>query len=299
MSGFDAIDKIKNGAAYDVVFMDHMMPLMDGIETTKQLRTMGYDGVIVALTASALVGNDVMFKQNGFDGYISKPINVYRLNEVLTQYIRDRYPEEAAKHVDLNMNAKTVQIESAASRNSLLDAFWQDAQNAVASLRETVTDGMLRRPNDLKLFTITVHAMKSALANIGEFEKSALAFELETAGRNGNTEYVLDNTAYFIEMLEALTDSIAKSKSVEKEDSEIREDTGYLTEQLFIVRSACEEYDEATIYAALKLLRKKTWKSENREMLDNIHRLLFLDSDFEAVAERVSERLKTMPIPDM
>jgi CheY-like chemotaxis protein len=68
--------------------MDHMMPEMDGIETTQKLRERGYKGAIVALTANALVGNDEMFARHGFDGFISKPIDTLRLDAVLNQFIR-------------------------------------------------------------------------------------------------------------------------------------------------------------------------------------------------------------------
>ena len=72
--------------------MDHMMPMMDGIEATRKLRSLGYSGVIVALTANALVGNAEMFRQNGFDDFISKPIDLRQLNTVLNTFIRDRGP---------------------------------------------------------------------------------------------------------------------------------------------------------------------------------------------------------------
>jgi len=68
--------------------MDHMMPKMDGIEATKKLRERGYKGPIVALTANALVGNDEMFARHGFDGFISKPIDIRRLDAVLHKFIR-------------------------------------------------------------------------------------------------------------------------------------------------------------------------------------------------------------------
>ena len=91
-SGSEAIDKVEaaidSGYIYDVIFMDHMMPHMDGIETTQKLRERGYKGAIVALTANALVGNDEMFARHGFDGFISKPIDVRRLDAVLHQFIR-------------------------------------------------------------------------------------------------------------------------------------------------------------------------------------------------------------------
>jgi len=86
-SGFAAISKIEDGHVYDVIFMDHMMPKMDGIATTEKLRESGYKGAIVALTANALVGNDVMFAEHGFDGFIPKPIDIYSIDEVLKKYV--------------------------------------------------------------------------------------------------------------------------------------------------------------------------------------------------------------------
>ena len=90
-SGFETLDKVKSGKTYDIIFMDHMMPQMDGIETTRNLRALGYTGTIVALTANALVGNDKMFEENEFDEFISKPIGIQKLNAVLNRFIRDRH----------------------------------------------------------------------------------------------------------------------------------------------------------------------------------------------------------------
>jgi CheY-like chemotaxis protein len=97
-SGFAVLDKIENGKKYDVIFMDHMMPKMDGIETTKKLRELGYTGFIVALTANALVGNDKIFAKNGFDGFIAKPIDIKQINTILNKFVRDMHPEEAKKY---------------------------------------------------------------------------------------------------------------------------------------------------------------------------------------------------------
>jgi len=88
-SGIAAIEKVESGNKYDIIFMDHMMPVMDGVETTEKLREMGYDGAIVALTANALVGNEEMFTQHGFDHFISKPIDIHDLDEVIYKYIRE------------------------------------------------------------------------------------------------------------------------------------------------------------------------------------------------------------------
>jgi CheY-like chemotaxis protein len=71
--------------------MDHMMPRMDGVETVKQIRELGYSSPIVALTANAVVGQDQMFLSSGFDGFISKPIDIRQLDDLLKKMIRDKH----------------------------------------------------------------------------------------------------------------------------------------------------------------------------------------------------------------
>ena len=90
-SGYDAINLIKTGNVYDIVFMDHMMPGINGIETTKTIRELGYKHPIIALTANAVTGQQEIFLANGFEGYISKPIDIRQLNDSLNKFIRDRH----------------------------------------------------------------------------------------------------------------------------------------------------------------------------------------------------------------
>ena len=89
-SGFAAVNMIKRGKEYDIIFMDHMMPGMDGIETATKLRKLGYEAPIVALTANAVTGQAEVFFANSFDGYISKPIDMRELNDVLNKFIRGK-----------------------------------------------------------------------------------------------------------------------------------------------------------------------------------------------------------------
>jgi len=89
-SGFEAIGIIRSGREYDIVFMDHMMPEMDGIEAVKKIRDLGYRHPIIALTASAVTGQRELFLTNGFDGFISKPVDIRQLNDTLNKFIRDR-----------------------------------------------------------------------------------------------------------------------------------------------------------------------------------------------------------------
>jgi signal transduction histidine kinase len=71
VSGIETIEKIKNGAEWDIIFMDHFMPGMDGIEAAGIIRGLGYTKPIVALTANVITGQAEMFFANGFDDFIS------------------------------------------------------------------------------------------------------------------------------------------------------------------------------------------------------------------------------------
>jgi CheY-like chemotaxis protein len=93
-SGFEAIEKIKGGKVYDIVFMDHMMPDMDGIEAAQRIRDLGYAHPIVALTASAMTDQVEAFLSHGFNDFIPKPIDLRQLNTVLDKLIRDKQSPE-------------------------------------------------------------------------------------------------------------------------------------------------------------------------------------------------------------
>jgi signal transduction histidine kinase/DNA-binding response OmpR family regulator len=96
-SGQKAIEKVKSGIVYDIIFMDYYMPEMDGTEATKIIRGLGYKNPIIALTANALVGQEKFFLENGFDDFISKPIDIRQLDTALNKFVRDKYPAETVE----------------------------------------------------------------------------------------------------------------------------------------------------------------------------------------------------------
>jgi CheY-like chemotaxis protein/two-component sensor histidine kinase len=98
-NGKDAVNRIAAGEpVYDAVFMDHMMPGMDGIEATAEIRALdtGYAKSIpiIALTANTIVGNEQMFLDNGFNAFLPKPLNVILLDSVVQRWVRDKSREE-------------------------------------------------------------------------------------------------------------------------------------------------------------------------------------------------------------
>jgi CheY-like chemotaxis protein len=290
-SEFETIDKIKGGETFDIIFMDHYMPKMDGMETVRRIRDLGYTHPIIALTANALAGQAEMFMENGFDGLISKPVDIRQLNATLNKFIRDKYPTEVveeARRLAVTTAKKSASEGVQSSSDAELAAiFVRDAEKTFARIN-AVHENAYRRKDDVRAFVIDVHAIKSALANIGETELSSAAFNLEQAGRLENLETLKAKTPGF---LEALRKVIDKNKSNDDNDEAAgdysEESFEYLKGKLLTVQKACEDYDEMTVNTALAELRQRKWPRFIKELLDTLSEHL-LHSNFEEASGAVS-----------
>ena len=290
-SGFEAIDKIKEGIVYNIIFMDHMMPKMDGIETTKQLRRMGYNNPIVALTANALAGQAEMFLKNGFDDFISKPIDIRQLNVCLNRLIRDKQSSEvieAAQKEKIELDKKQVSNQGHRQIDAQLALiFARDAEKAVESIKASMKNHF-DSEEDLHMYIINVHAMKSALANIKSNELSSIAFRLEQAGREKNINVILSETNDFLEKLGMVINEI----KIKQQENIITEDTEetiiFLKEKLQIIKEACAAMDKKSAKLALSELREKTWSHKTGELINSITEHL-LHSEFDEISALVEK----------
>ncbi|MDR0503287.1 MAG: response regulator [Treponema sp.] len=280
-SGFEALDKIKNGAVYDIIFMDHMMPKMDGIETTRQLRAKGYARPIVALTANAIAGQAEMFMKNGFDGFISKPIDIRQLNVSLNKLIRDKQPVEVVEAAQREKAEFDKKIKPGAQQqidDQLAEIFSRDAGKALAVIENTLKNN-LQTSEDIHMYVINVHAMKSALANIGENELSARALKLEQAGREKVINVMLSDTQAFLDDLQKVIERI-KPKDEDNKIEDTDETLGILNGKLIVIREACEAYDKKAAKNALNELREITWSHGIKELINQLSEHL-LHSEFD------------------
>ncbi|MDR0974868.1 MAG: response regulator [Ruminococcus sp.] len=281
-SGFEAIEKINEGNVYDIIFMDHMMPQMDGVETVKKLRGGGYSAPIVALTANALSGIDKMFLQNGFDGFISKPIEKKSLNEVLIKFIEKRYPDKAAAvkakfqtdtDTDKLQTDKTAPVdEKSAREQKLTELFLIDAHKALETLPESAE-------NDVKLFEITTHAMKSALANMGNLSLSRRAETLEYAGKANDKNTIALKAPGFIADLSKYVEELSPKES--SEDSGVKTIPAEKADALI---KAIEDYDEKSANAVIEEIKASNPGSEILSVLSEIS-LKIMVSEFDEAAE--------------
>jgi len=269
------------------------MPEMDGIEAAKIMRGLGYAHPIIALTANALAGQAELFLENGFDGFISKPVDIRQLNASLNKFIRDKYPPEvveAARQqaIKINMAKSSAEKVQPSSDSELAALFIKDAEKAAANLKKIISKAF-RRYDDLRQYVLNVHSMKSALANIGETELSETALKLELAGKAENISLIMAETSAF---LEELSKVIENNRPKENESGAVIEDSNnnraFFAEKLHIIKTACEKYDVSAADKALSELKQRRWPKMTKDLLETIAENL-LQSDFEETVELIED----------
>jgi len=212
-SGFKAIELIQQ-KDYDIVFMDHMMPEIDGVETVKRIRSLGgkyTDLVIVALTANAIKGAREMFIANEFDDFLSKPVDMYELREIIKRYL----PQDKVKI--------TSTIENEHVRDEMLDElrlksfsnFVKENRNAFANMTRALSS------QDVKTAHRIAHTIKSAAAYLDKKKLQEAAASLEDSLSSEVANHTPHQLRIFQnELSEALYDIENKLKDVEDENAE-------------------------------------------------------------------------------
>ncbi len=203
LSGREALEKLVS-RDYDFIFMDHMMPEMDGVECLNRIRSRDipfYKNVpVIALTANAVVGAREMFLAQGFTDFISKPVEIAGLEKILKKYIpKDKisYSDEddmeredaqasAGKLVigDLNVKKGLLYCGSVDNYKNVLNVHATNGPDNIEKIRNLFKD------RNIEDYTIYIHALKSSMASIGAETLSEMAKDMEQAGKDGNIAYI-------------------------------------------------------------------------------------------------------------
>ena len=279
LSGYEALDKVKEGKKYDIIFMDHMMPGMDGMETTQNIREEGYTLPVIALTANAIIGQDEVFLENGFDAFIAKPIDTGQLNDILNKFIRDKQPEavlDAARKLKVQGDSDVagtdasegeapadplsvlrqmdeLDVESAIEAMSGMEELYLDTVRLTLRLlpeRIEKMDSFLN--TELKSFTIEVHGLKSALKNIGASTLGNAASRLERAAIDEDQGYCDENYPSFRDGLDELKNKLNAALQEDEGEKESA-DKALLAPAIAAAKAAAEGYDRDT---ALEIISK-------------------------------------------
>ena len=274
MSGQEAIDKVKEGKIYDIIFMDHMMPEMDGIEAAKHIRDLGYSEPIIALTANAVSGQADIFLNNGFDDFISKPIDIRQMNTILNKFVRDKQPDEVIEEAR-RQNKSAVPEKNAKIDSVLVESFLRDAHKTITLLEGLVSPAEatqrsgFENKDTLKKFITTVHGIKSSLANIGEKELSRAAYKLEMEGREENIELLNEITPEFLNNLCQLTEKLElKQEESAAQTIYTDNDIKNLQDRMAAIIELCADYDRKGALDSINEIQNCT--KETRTVLEKI-----------------------------
>lgn len=271
-SGFEAINKIKE-TVYDLVFMDHMMPEMDGVDATHAVRGLNNENgsiPIIALTANAISGVREMFVSEGMNDFLAKPIEPEKLNAILQKWLpetkifkkkRTSEPSVEDKPFIADVNYKIGLSFAGNDLNAyhdILTTFVIDAANKIQQLQYAFDQ------QDWHLYAVYSHALKGAAANIGAEELSAFALRMEDAGKQVNTAYIQTNITAFLLQLSQMTDNI-KEYLVSVENMNIFDnleagDNELLKRKATFILDRAQNTDIIAIEDTLDELAKYFWK---------------------------------------
>lgn len=272
-SGYDTINKILKNH-YDIVFMDHMMPDMDRIETTKKIRMLNNrefkDKIIIALTANAIIGAKDMFLENGMNDFLSKPIEMKELNAILNKWtpenLKDKLDKEIFKKEEINkkieIKIKDVDVEKSIENNGFTEQAYLEILKAFLIEGNNKIDLISQHANfDLQRYIIEIHGLKSALANIGAYNLSESARMLEEAGKIGDTKYIESNNEHFIDdykkMLLNISQVINLYNNKEKNEDKNCKNNTLSLEKLNIMLSDTKRYlDDFDSENAISVIQK-------------------------------------------
>lgn len=203
---------------FDIVLLDHMMPKMDGIETLMHINEMDLkkDTVVIALTANAISGAKEMYLSNGFDDYLSKPVEIKHLEHMLLKYlppykIAVANPSKSAEepsspvqntevtlgeYIDRKVGLKYCAHDEAIYREIVM-VYCEEYEEK----RQKIEDSFSEK--NWKNYVTYVHSLKSASMNVGGVMLSQMAAEMEKAGKAGDFSYVTQHHEELLQMYQS------------------------------------------------------------------------------------------------
>lgn len=316
-NGFTCLEMVKK-RHYDIIFLDHMMPELDGVETFSYMQSMQEnrckDTPVIVLTANAIIGAKEQYMQIGFTDYLSKPIDSHRLENLIV--------EQLALHnihvepIELSGNNSEVyseknhealqelpQVEGFDWEYGLLhflnaqmlwesvEDFYNGCESAVAELDLLYQD--ISGPKGIDAYRIKVHALKSNLALIGAMQASALARILEYAARDGKEERLRHLHGVLMEEVEACRQNLSvHMQTLEKKPN--MTDRAWILGMLSMLCADAENLDYDGIDQIMQILEGYSYEETLQVRIDQLAasvRNLDLDTSI-AICEQMKDILE-------
>ena len=294
-SGGECLEMLKR-KEYHMICMDHMMPVMDGVQTLHAIRELednpSRNIPVIALTANAVVGAKEFYLKAGFEDYLSKPIEPDKLEDILIQYLPKELvyltdDEEISvesddneaglneeKLTDMGINAANGLKYMGGSR-SLYEKVLRDFREILHEKEEQLKSMLAKE--DVSGYAIIVHALKGNARNVGADELAEEAFELEKKSKAGKLEEVEVQSPILFSMMRTLGENLdryleteASEVSVEKEEepAEKQQITEEIwKEKLRLLHLHLDEFDGENVLESIRELKNYQLSEENRKML--------------------------------
>ena len=261
-SGIEALETIKNNK-YDIIFLDHMMPDMDGIEVMQKITSstdhLNVGTPVIVLTANAIVGAKEKYISAGFTDYLSKPIIPDKLEKTIQQYLPNEKiifgkKDTSKRKITIEYQEKLPQIEGVnweyarlhlnnsdailTTVNTVYNAINYDADEIERYYESIVSDNT--NEEAINSYRIKIHSIKSTTTLLGMLPIAGMAATLEYAARDGKIDKVLEMTPYFLSdfkeyknKFKCLIESDSESEKEEiKDKNEVIEKVNELIEQI-------------------------------------------------------------------
>ncbi|MDR1581098.1 MAG: response regulator [Synergistaceae bacterium] len=321
-SGMDAINLIREEKIrYDAVFMDHMMPGLDGIKTVKIIREeIGTEYAktvpIIALTANAIAGNDKMFLESGFQAFLTKPIDVVRLDAVLRQFVRDKQDPETIREAEEGVRGAGAKKDYDAILKNLLEKTRISGIDIVAGMKRfndiaSVYVGVIRSftqnmpklletlrdvtESTLPEYAVNVHGAKGSCYGICADEAGRMAEALEISAKVGDFARVMAGNETFIGNVENLLlqlEDLVRSADEIEEDADSAKNTLPSPDLSLLKKmlAASRDYDIDTMQSVMDELDQYSYESEG-DMISWMKEQL-VNFGYDAISEKLEEILK-------
>jgi signal transduction histidine kinase/CheY-like chemotaxis protein len=296
LGGEEAVRLVQKNA-YDLVFMDHMMPEMDGLEATRQIRNLDGERFaklpIIALTANAVFGMKELFLAGGMNDFLSKPIEIDKLNALLETWIprekRKSAPVEQT-HDAVSLAIKIDGLDTAAGLTAtggtekgylkVLELYQRDAAERLAFLRDFIVDPLAK---PISLFITQAHALKSASASIGAAEISRMAERLEEAGRCSDLRTIREQIDEFCQSLSKVAERIREALDARASETKKDGKAGVDAQTIQKLRQALLLQDVGTVDALMAELRREVLNARTGEVMTKIANAVLLAEYDEAL----------------
>ena len=312
-SGDEAIEILEKDKDFDILFVDHMMPGMDGVELVHILREKDEEFYklvpVVALTANAIKGVQDMFLENGFDDFLPKPIDIKRLGQIMYKWLpkekqldKDTFNEE--QHIsatdELKEKAKTVfsKVSGLSLESGLMlcdndieilleviKVYVKSAKAIFKRIEEAYTT------KNFHNYAIEVHGVKSASKNIGANLLSEEARKLEMESKAENETYVFTHHEQFFEDYHKMIEELAEALRfvVPKEEKNLKAiSKDDFMNKLAAAEEALENWNTKEGMDFVNELLGCELKEDIRELLEDILENIEL-FDFDVAVEKIKK----------